>query len=688
MKRSNTAIEEFISTYGPKIGINDSDSEDNETHITIMDDLFEHGDDVNYSFNNKSSNGTITQLQAKKSRFQVLSDHQDYAFMKLVAGAMMVDVEMMYEHEDMDRAIQTDYDLQLIEKKRLMAQENKARKVQLKKDNIIQLKKQLINEDEKERIEEGHDLFRRLSEIVEGTPYRYDTLASEYNDYDIVLNERFDKEALMSFMERFYALFYEQNDTFAAQFSKAGLKDEDLKRLALQALWHRDIDPSREHHPHFVDSLTGQGAIKMSLDQGTVERLEEIKQEIVDAPKHQVIPGLSVDAYKRGLFMATPDNFKHQSQKNLSYPVFMTSLIEARDDVMERNDIVKGVNLTSIHVPELNGKIESMKNPSVIDIIDKSKEFFKELYYTSTNIVQQYVDMSKTDERLVSRSVQERKEELLYRREILVESRQVYENIITPILTNLAMVIVGDEDDNKENELINKKKLVSYANRIEKGDLSRDTIISSLIVNNSFMEYYMKVSEYLVDINLRDKKMASYLSLCRLFLALEAYVPEHDTEIRKKIMTNEKELALLLNEEDSTMMVEYVVPKNNIPSTIQLKPGVEDKIDEAYQLMVEHCPNLYGLPLVAVKSKRSIDAGLGGDFARYVAVLFADANLLFPDAYKSKLAHEKIILRKGEMMARLKKYSFTRCHGGAPHDCYSIYKDKVPRSRSNAFYFI
>lgn len=676
MKRShNTAIEEFITKYGNDI------SDDNDcglTPITIMDDIFEAETPNSFSYSG-GFNNSHTQQQAKKSRFQLLSEGQEYDFMKLVAGSMQVDVETLYEHEDMDRVIQTDYDLQLSEKKRLLAQENKTRKVTLIKARTAELKTQLIDQSEKDMIDSGYDTLQEIGQLVgDEYDYRYERLCRESMDYDVVLNEKSDPEALIAFMERYYETHGLQDNgpnTFAIKFRESELPQEALKGIAIQTLWYRDLDPSNEHH-QFVDDITDA---KLDIDIPI-----DVQQEALAIKEEPVVVTYIKNEesnYKRGMMMALPNNDMGTTypHKHDSYSSFMGALIDARNDIMTRNNLLKGVSITSIHTTELNQKIQSMKNPSITEIIDTSKEYFKDLYSANSNPITLYADMADDDAMVAT--MQKQKTDLSSHRDgKLLKERRFYDKFIVPRLDQLVIDITNSEQDTMV-PMLNNKTLANYRTRISKGNVTRDEIISNLIVNPAFKHYYMVNSRPL------DNKRHSYLHLCKLFLLLAEYLPKHDTEIHEKILANDNTLAQLDDTDiDSDGMT--IVSQQQQNTKIQVKPNVVDKIDEAYHLMIEYCEELYGLPLVAVKSKRSIDAGLAGDFARYVAALFADANLLYPDSYKSKAAHDKVTLRKSEMMNRLKKYSYTRRNGGAPHDCYSIFKSNNQRNGSNPFYFI
>jgi hypothetical protein len=95
---------------------------------------------------------------------------------------------------------------------------------------------------------------------------------------------------------------------------------------------------------------------------------------------------------------------------------------------------------------------------------------------------------------------------------------------------------------------------------------------------------------------------------------------------------------------------------------VKLKPFIVTFIDNAYSLVQHYCPRLNGLPLIEIE--RSIDSGLAGEFARFVALLISDNSLLHPDQYKSKMQFDKTALNKPNIMNNLKQYYFTKSFTG------------------------
>lgn len=682
MKRSNTAIEEFIANYGC----------DGNNATSVLSDFFEIEEDnndecgVTTSFPHYYERDNGNPSPPKKSRLQIVNSHRDAPFMKLLAGARGVDTETLYEHEDVDRVIQSDYETQMAEKQRLLAQENRTKKANQLKTRALELKNQLVNEREKDRLSNAYERLRELDDLVVGdeteevTTYRYERMASTLNDYDIVLSEKPDPVALTAFMERSYLErdIHDENGpiSFATQFKETGYGTDALKKIAMETLWYRDLDEDAVPRPDYVDFIREKYEEEES-------KAEQIKQQIGDI-KREVEVKIEPKVFYQGMLLASPVNNRGFSPKHESYASFMTALIDARDDVIERNNLLKGINLNTIHVPELNERIQAIKNVNVVGVIDESKAYFKEVYHMNANPISLYTDLVKTAD---ARNVTYKKQLGRYR-ETLRESSLVYEKKIEPILSDLSMTIAGENDigdieGGTQSLLLNTKKLTLYRDRIKKGTLSRDEIISNLITDPLFMTYYMTK---LPKNKLVNKRLDSYLALSLLFLSLDAYVPSHDAKILSEIVSTEKALAQI--EEDDNAMVIHTM-HHTIGDHIQhppphcgaqVRPDVEEKIDEAYQLVKDYCIGLKGLPLCEFKTKQSIEVGLGGDFARYVASLFADGNLLNPDRYNTTNAYQKVTLRKSEMMNRLQKYSYMK-RQGMGSDCYLIQKDDINNSR-------
>lgn len=671
MKRPNTAIEEFIANYG------DGDDDDDSCHVdqpivTMMDDMFDlgvypsdgSGDDEPPPTRHvtRPSQSQPGQPQSKKSRFELLSEADEYPFMKLVAGAMQVDTETLYEREDVDRVIQRDYDIQMTNKRLLLEQENNTKKISLTEARTKELEKQLIDGNFVDEFDDNvAGYIDNLDQLVSPSRgYRYENLCYEYNDYETILANNTKPELLIEFMQRLYDQEEEKGKSFKDEFKATKLSNDKLRDIAVIALWHRDIDPSKKKKlpPLIADELVDRSDLFHTSD----EKLQEVKKEADERRTLYISPKTeNMDViYQKGMSMSKPVDEGDIHPKYKSYVSYMTALLNASDDITKRNELTRGINLTSIHTPELNERIRSIDNPNITSIIDTSKSFFKELYYINSGPLEIYNDGVANIDKF--------REDIEAMKENMIEPRRLYEEGIKYQLKE----IVESLENIGNVPLLDTQKLVRYRDKnILNGQVTRDTIIASLIKDTSFRDYYTK--NHKETVSLINTEMSSYLAMSKLFMLLKSYIPAHNSGVLEKISTNEKTLERLRDERANSLSLvdddEHKTTKRH-RSTPQVRPNVEDKIDEAYHLMVKYCPDLKGLPLSALKTRNAIESGLAGDFARYVAALFADANLLYPDSYKSTMAHNKVAQRKVDTMNRLKLYMFTR---GAARGRFNIH---------------
>lgn len=657
--------------YGNRV----DDTDDNPNQITLANDLFGNMDsDDDDNQGDEEDDGRMRVVnpiddtvspQTKKSRFQLLSETEDYPFMKLVAGAMQVDTETLYEHEDVERVIQSDYDTQLATRRLLLEQENRVKKISLAETRSVELKKQLIGEHDTEIIEYTlGDNINNLEKLVSPTRgYRYENLCREYNDYELVLGSKSTPEALVSFMERLY-LEGGVDNSFEKEFNDAKLGKDTLKEIAMIALWHRELDTNKKEKNKELPSLIDDDLIEDDVFRGQTEEVKAIKQESDGLRKAVYIVKPEQKTYFKGIHMASPTQSTRITAHH-DYTSYMTALFNVAGDITARNELLRGVDLSSIHRPELNERIKSIKNSNIANVIDTTKAFFKEVYYMNSSPIEIYTDNKN--------SLGEYKKDLTEMKRVLTEARVIYENRIVTQLDDIANVILSDTEGGLS--LLNRTKLQQYATKfIPNGILSRDMIMT-LITDSSFREYYKENHR---ETGFIDKKMDSYLAMSMLFILLAQYIPKHNSEVLSKIAENEKIVEQLRDEQVNAIdpLASSGNRTNRTNATIpppQVKPNVEDKIDEAYHLILKHCPNLKGLPLYAMKTKKAIASGIAGDFARYVAALFADANLLFPDVYKPTMAHIKVVQRKFDTMNRLKEYSYTRQYGSRARDEYRFF---------------
>lgn len=705
MKRSNTAIEEFIANY----------AEADPHRSNVMDDFYDYSDEdflIDDSaiditpFGNPSTltntnttttsttNNTVPITGAnskksapfqpilKKSRYQLLCDEPDAPFARAIAGAMnIMNFEDVYIHEDVDRMIEIDYENQRNEKQRHARLESIKKDITLAEVRVENLKKQLVSQADIISMNEAYANIEILKDIVSNERYNYVDLARELDEIQFVSNGIATDEELISYIEEFEQKYRERKDAntnrFRDEFKVFKETNPDYKNALLFIAQKAFIEKKAkiaENPVYKEDSSRHQ--LTIEFVEGFVEDLSDGEQEflaegfgIKTEPRKNFEPADSdIDALmcQKGMTMTSPLQNERISPLHNGYASFMTALFNARDDAMARNEIVKGVDLFSIHEPALNERIKSLQSPSIISIIDTSKKYFKETFLNNGSLIELY--------ETARQSVEYGEETIRYIETytgILAKTRDQYQKEILSSMKIILTAITLDGSSDSSQRLFNLKKLDLYRDRILSGTVQYNEIVSSIIADTSFMIYYKKK---VPDPALYDKKLSSYLSLCQLFIAYASYIPEHDEKISESIATAVELVETLRNEEILIIKENSALTSRNdsrgTSLSVQLRPDIEDKINEAYRMLQQYCPNLRGLPLSAIKSKYSIDMGLGRDFARYVASLYAQNTLTFKDNYKSTNDYNNAVKRCSETLIRLKAYTYSKT--GNSRDSYKI----------------
>ena len=113
----------------------------------------------------------------------------------------------------------------------------------------------------------------------------------------------------------------------------------------------------------------------------------------------------------------------------------------------------------------------------------------------------------------------------------------------------------------------------------------------------------------------------------------------------------------------------------NTPLILEPRPTLELMISEAYGLVQQYCPALKDLPQAAFQDDRACAIGLARDFAQLFGALNAGNTVLYQDTYKPREYSNQVVLRKSDMMSRLKLYSYRRIYTGDSPDAFSIQKN-------------
>ena len=657
MKRPNTAIEDFIANYS-------TNTDENTFSMNIMDDMYDFGDEEgdDQDTTDVSTTTATTSTVAvptirntrpyaspvKKSRYQMLCEDPESSFAKAIAGAMLRDLEDVYIREDVDRAIQLDYDTQLVEKQRQSDTRRLNEDIERLVTRIVDEKKKLIGQEAIDMVILIEDQVAELRALIFGSDnvkYTYEDLWRDIADVELVLSDNPDRDTLTRFIKRYYEEAGITKDNEKVDFASEAKEltgDDDLKGIAVVALREKIAVANPVSHQLAIEYLP---AIIP----------DELRELITDVKKEagtSFIKG-EIDAILYGVRVSKPLQERITPQHG-TYYAYMNALFNVRDDVMARNELTKNVNLAAIHEPALNERIKSMREPNVLRIIDTSKDYFRELYTMNATPVEQYI-LEKE-----GASIDAYRETIYKYGERLTELKNRYNERIGSVIGGVLAVI------NTDGSILNGGALDSLRRPIVEGGVTRRQLTMSLIRDASFRVYYQNALKQLspsIDSN-EKKKFDAFRETVQLLASLCDYIMGHDDTINEALVDMETTLHQLRGKEMQMIRDESETPisrrgVSTVSPPIELKPDIRDKIDEAYNLVQKYCTKLVGLPLSVIKSPESLRVGLGGEFARYVAALYADCQLSYQDSYKSIKTFENVAKRKNDVLARLKEYTYT-----------------------------
>ena len=658
--RANTDIEKFILNYGND-DRGDDEYDDDDNGISIATDLYEDDGEQQQYEQVGAMEPVFAVTTKKRSRIDVIASREDNDFMRLLAGTLDVDLEDLYEHEDIDGVIQREQDTATEVKRRRLLDEDRRRRIANIQNQIDVLKSRLVSAGDQERVDGAFLELNKLRALVgDSDSVLYTRLVYTYADYESVLSPDTESSQLIDIMERLYRENGDQPRDFMRQLASASIDREDKKAMrgiVINALWQRDIGRTRNIKTYIeVDD---------DADENFKTEVLRIKQEadtIHETPVKTEFNPFVVDSVGRYVTTGVRITPKYDS-----YTSYMTALIRARDDIMTRNELTKGVNITSIHTPELNRRISALTNPNITRIIDTSHDYFKELYYGANDAVTQYRDLIKNNS---TNSLSRYETDLDQYGALLRRSLDLSEKRLALVLEQT--IDIFNTMNREPSQLINTQALVRYKDTtmIRNGKVTRPDIIVDVIKEDAsdFLLYYTSWSDRSI-----EAPLDNYLAMCDLFLSLADYIRKQNADLKQQIAVENQRLHQLMVE--STEIDDEGRDTRRIYTSIRIKPRVLAKMDEAYRLVTEYCVNLRGLPLVAFKTPRAVEAGLAGDFACYVDALMTDNDTRKPTSYKSRLDHEGAVKRKSEMMNRLKAYSYTTRYDGTPMNRYTFFKN-------------
>lgn len=639
--------------------------------MNVLDDLYEFSDkEDGYESTTTTTTTTATSTPmdpimttdtrhnrpyttpVKKSRYQMLCEDPGAPFAKAVAGAMRRDLEDVYICEDVDRAIQLDYDGQMTEKERQREMKRLSEDIERMVERITDEKKKVIGQAAIDMVVEIEDSVERLRGYMFGNAeikYTYEDLCRDIGETDLAFSDKPDNEALVRFITRYYI-----EAGITKKFGDEKYDEDDLKGVVITALDEK-ISNKMTSRPH---QLVIEN-VPSFVSTGTKDQLVYVKDEVVPIKEES-----STQSILRGIQMCKP-TMERITSVHTSYYTYMQALFGARNDTVARNELTKNVNLGAIHDPRLNARIQSLDEPTVLRIIDTSRDYFKELYQMNATPVEKYLVTKDT--------IGDLQERVYTYRGVLTEMRTEYEKYIGDTLNDILVSVES------AGSLLNLKTLEKLDESIRKGTVTRRQLTMSLIRDSSLRSYYQKaLKEMDSSIEVSDKpKFDAFRDATKFVVTLCNYILGHDDSINEALVDMENTLDRLREKEMDMIREESNAPvrqqRATTASPIELRPDISDKIDEAYLLVQKYCAKLKDLPLSVIKSQYSLDVGLGREFARFVASLYADSVRTNPDNYISAKTHESVVVRKDNVFKRLLSgYSYTSVGRGTRSERFHI----------------
>lgn len=688
MALCNPSIEEFLrnypSTHRNKIDDDDSDDDDN-THLSSNWLNMNDPTIVSPSLTTTTQPVNVPKITS----LDLIEQEPLYEFYVAIAGSMQLDIDDIFSREELERRVNNAQQMMNERNGKVIESERQGKELEKLNRQLGKLRnEQLVIQHESDTLKKVERLLNKLDKIIgpyefkphdNDNPSGYLITVLNNSDYELVLSDNIDRESLISFLDRNERV----NDRPAGTFTK--YEDDQLKLLSLFTLWDRDYNPDKRRSYDEKDDVSFPDSILNKLDvleKGGVpnDNITPLRNEALKIDTYMVDHGEDGSLNLVGENKAIKLAVKQEKTVTPNYYGIMDSLFSLHNDPLRLNNLLKGINLTTMHSPVLNQRIQRLANPSTALIIDTSKRYFKELYYMSNTVVDQFDDIDKSKDKLGAI-----RNDLDNNRNLLRSLVDLYRDTVTSILEEIFTVYTKEG-----STILDQQELhipIPYndiTNKVIKDTLFRETYVNHIKDKGGIM-------------NMITTTPIDPIYMARLFTDLPVYVNERAMDIRNAIVKSEESLNQL-NRPLVTVVIEddgdddgdvnnWLDKKSNkrrkrdgdddSRTNLMIKPSIRDKIDEAYQLIMTWCPGLYNLPLKVIQeSQSSKTSGLMGDFARFVAVLNADDNLLYPDNYKAKAMYEKISMKKSEAMERIKLYSYNKRSNGYNTGSYNIIKKK------------
>jgi len=236
---------------------------------------------------------------------------------------------------------------------------------------------------------------------------------------------------------------------------------------------------------------------------------------------------------------------------------------------------------------------------------------------------------------------------------------------LTPTIIQLPIIITNIIKSNYNINLFNELNEKTQRMSIDLKELIINAEFNNFTHNIYISNYNIKKEYLILDLYFIFNKYKDYIDFFISKLSKDLINIDNTIEKTKSII-----LSISREEENNEINLEnkrneYIQRKSFTSQPInsgiiKLKPFIVTFIDNAYQLVQTYCPNLEGLPLIEIE--KSIESGLAGEFARFVALLISDNSLLHPDQYKTKMQFDKTTINKNNIINNLRMYNYRKLH--------------------------
>ncbi len=144
------------------------------------------------------------------------------------------------------------------------------------------------------------------------------------------------------------------------------------------------------------------------------------------------------------------------------------------------------------------------------------------------------------------------------------------------------------------------------------------------------------------------------------YLALQDDRAHHDAGRRQAL---ERALERLV-QEAPPRLTDTPSPQVEVSGLLVLRAPVLAAMEQAFNLIQMHCPQLRALPYEAYQQEHALESGLADAHARLVAMLWLATRLVQPRQYKTQHQQELTLAQRDDALRALKHFSVWRVAGG------------------------